>query len=288
MDANTQQGAQQQHAAKPSLFSNKKVLYGAILVLIIAVVIALVLTNGSGNAGSQLAVFDGQPVPQAIISQLAVPNSVAASVKTGFASNFPKPVNGTALVVNGKPEVLYMGAEYCPYCAIERWGLIIALMRFGNFTGIEYMTSSATDSFANTPTFTFVNSTYSSPYISFVPVEMVNNKINPSTGQYSPLQHPNSSEQAILSKYNPVGSIPFIDFANSAVQIGANYNDPTILDGRNWSTIAASANDPTSTISMAVVGAANIATAQICMLTNNTPASVCGQSYISTIETELG
>ncbi len=287
MEMNTQQGQQPQQAAKPSLFANRKILYGSIVVIIMLVLAALVLTGTPGNNGSQLAAFDGQQAQQSVLSQLAISNSVASSVRSGFATNFPTGINATPLTYNGKPEVLYMGAEYCPYCAIERWGLIIALMRFGNFTGLEYMTSSATDSFANTPTFTFVNATYTSPYISFVSRELTNNKINASTGQYTPLQQPNATEQAINAKYDAGGSIPFIDFANKAVQVGANYNDPTILDGKNWSTIAGMLGDPTTIPSLAIVGSANLATAQICMIDNNMPASICGQGYITAIEKEL-
>ena len=45
----------------------------------------------------------------------------------------------------GKPEILYIGAEYCPYCATERWPLAVALSRFGTFTGLRGIHSSATD-----------------------------------------------------------------------------------------------------------------------------------------------
>ena len=39
-----------------------------------------------------------------------------------------------------------MGAEYCPYCAAERWSMIVALGRFGTFSGLQTMRSSSTDS----------------------------------------------------------------------------------------------------------------------------------------------
>ena len=43
----------------------------------------------------------------------------------GQVSGTPKAVtSGTPLTANGKPEMLYMGAEYCPYCAAERWAMI--------------------------------------------------------------------------------------------------------------------------------------------------------------------
>jgi thiol-disulfide isomerase/thioredoxin len=292
-DASTQQQAQAAQAAKaankPSFVSNKKLIYAAVAAIIIIVAAALALAGPRSSGGSQLPQFDNQQVQQQVLAQLAIPDNISSAVRAGFASNFPTKIsNASQLKLNGKPEVLYIGAEYCPYCAVERWALVIALMRFGSFTGLEYMTSSATDSYANTPTFTFANATYTSPYISFVSRELTDNKINSSTGQYTPLQHLNSSEQALFAKYDPSGSIPFIDYANESMQIGSNYNDPTILAGMNWSTMAGMLHNPSSGPAQALVGSANLVTAQICLIDNNTPASVCGQGYITTIESQLG
>jgi len=38
-----------------------------------------------------------------------------------------------------------LGRSYCPYCAAERWSIIVALSKFGNFSGLTYMLSSAFD-----------------------------------------------------------------------------------------------------------------------------------------------
>jgi hypothetical protein len=32
--------------------------------------------------------------------------------------------------------MLYIGAEYCPYCAAERWPLVMALSKFGTFSNL--------------------------------------------------------------------------------------------------------------------------------------------------------
>jgi thiol-disulfide isomerase/thioredoxin len=34
---------------------------------------------------------------------------------------------------DGKLLVFFMGAEYCPYCAAERWAIVRALQRFGRW-----------------------------------------------------------------------------------------------------------------------------------------------------------
>ncbi|MDE1874330.1 MAG: DUF929 family protein [Candidatus Micrarchaeota archaeon] len=291
-----QRQPQQPAAKKPSLFSNRRFLYLAILVVIIAVIAVLLFGGTGGSSGAQLSQFDGQPVSQGVMAQLAIPNSVSASVGGGFATNFPKATSGApALTLNGKPEVLYIGADYCPFCAVQRWALVMALMRFGSFTGLEYMTSSATDSYSNTPTFTFANATYTSQYISFVGRETTTNVYNSTLGGYPELQKLNASENAILAKYNvpspscPTGGcIPFVDYANVSYDVGGNYGNPNILANMNWSAIASNLNNANTTQAQALVGAANLVTAQICMLTNNTPGSVCGQAYVKSLESELG
>ena len=68
-------------------------------------------------------------------TNLAVPASVLAQVGIGASSpQALKPVTGPALTSGGKPEMLYIGAEWCPYCAAERWAMAVALRRFGTFS----------------------------------------------------------------------------------------------------------------------------------------------------------
>ena len=100
-----------------------------------------------------------------------VPSNVSNRIGYGSVSNPPFNVNATVLANGTKPEILYVGADYCPYCAITRWGLIIAMLRFGNFSNLHYTASNSTDVFSNSATFSFYNATYQSGYISFVGVE---------------------------------------------------------------------------------------------------------------------
>ena len=89
---------------------------------------------------------------------------------------------------NGKPQVFYDGAEYCPFCAAARWGMIVSLSRFGTFSGLKTVHSSTTDNPPNIPTWTFYGSTYTSKYINFTPVEETTNTIDSSTGNYGILR----------------------------------------------------------------------------------------------------
>ena len=58
------------------------------------------------------------------------------------------------LTSNGKPTVVYIGGQGCPFCAQERYVLFIALSRFGNFSKVFYDRSALND-ISGIPTFTF-------------------------------------------------------------------------------------------------------------------------------------
>ena len=137
--------------------------------------------------------------------------------------------------------MFFDGAEYCPYCAANRWGMIVALSRFGTFTGLKTIHSSSTDTPPNVPTWTFYGSTYTSKYITFTSVEETTNVIDPATNYYGTLQTPTAAEQALLTKYDPARSggsgspIPFVDFGGKYAQGGdLPMLEPTNLTG-DWS-----------------------------------------------------
>ena len=144
-----------------------------------------------------------------------------------------------ALTQDGKPEVLYMGAEYCPYCATERWAMVIALSRFGTFSGLKTTHSSSTDVYPNTQTFSFHGATYQSRWIAFTGVEMQSNQRQ--GDGYATLDTPTGAQQQILNTYDRApyvgtgasssGGIPFIDFGGKFLVSGATY-DPSVLQGQ--------------------------------------------------------
>ena len=260
-------------------------------IIIVLAAVALILYASTSTHAASLSAYDNAIAPPSILSALHVSESVSSQVGIGSAGNFPARKNASILLADGKPEVLYIGAEYCPYCATERWPMIIALMRFGNFTGLRLMTSSSSDAFPSTPTFTFYNSTYSSNYVTFVSVETTTNKLV--NGTYPTLQTPNNSQGKVFSTFDvPTqncpngGCIPFISYANRSVQIGVNY-DPTLLQNMNWSQIARSLSNSSSAQAQGIVGSANLITAEICSIDNNTPSSVCSQPYVAAIQKEI-
>jgi hypothetical protein len=219
---------------------------------------------------------------QAVVTQITtLPPSEFEAVGQGTANNLLKPVSGSPLTGStGKPEVLYIGAEYCPFCAAQRWALIVALSRFGTFSGLKTTTSSSSDAYANTPTFTFHGATYTSRYIDFRAVETADR-------EQQPLETPSSADEQVFSKYDTAGSIPFLDFGNRYALTGATFS-PDVLGGQSWQAIADELKDPSSTQAKAIVGSANLLAAAICKSTSDQPASVCSTATIQGLEKKLG
>ena len=282
--------AAQRAAGRRAEIRNRVLIISGVTVVIIAVVLAFVVVKlNSKSAASASGVSNG-PTGAALSSVVTDTTSVPASTldKVGAGSGVSAlPVTlkgGSPLTSGGKPEVLYMGAEYCPYCAAERWAMVVALSRFGTFSGLSTVHSgnNSGEPYPNTPTWTFLHATYTSKYLVFSHVEMQTNIPTSGGTSYTTLQTPTSAQQALLAKYDAPpyvpsadnGAIPFIDLGNEYMISGASYS-PQVLQGKSWSQIATALQDPTSPIAEAVDGTANYLTATICKLTGNQPATAC-------------
>jgi len=277
-----QRAAEQAQVRKRRLY-----LAGGSIIAVIAVVVAFVLASSNGGSsgaapGSTAAPPTGSEVTSVVGQLTSVPASTLDQVGAGTTQANPTSITGPALTSGGKPEVLYIGAEYCPYCAAERWAMIVALNRFGTFSGLAPIRSAAKDGGGNaepyplTPTWTFAKASFTSSYLTFTSVEGYTNIPDKATGFYTVLQTPTAAQQALLNKYDAAyqGAIPFLDYGNKFLSVGASYN-PAILSGLTWAQIADDLHDPTSAVAKSVLGTANFATAAICSLTGNLPASAC-------------
>ncbi len=260
-----------------------------IAVVVVAIGVAAVVAVSSGSKSKSKA---GDPAPAAtILKRIAsVPKTVFDQVGPGSATAAPKPVTPPALNDGGKPRIVYVGAEYCPYCATERWAIVTALSRFGTFTDVGLTHSAdAPEVFPDTQTFTFHGSSYASPYLTFTPVETA-------TINHDPLETLTAEESQLLTTYDvapysgpdssSAGAIPFLYFAGKYVSVGATY-DPSLLQGKSAGEIAAALADPTSAIAKGAIGAANGLTAAICSVTGNRPAAVCSDPMIRSIQGSL-
>ena len=272
-------------AAQRAQVRNRLLIAGGAIVVVLAVVLGFVLTGGkssSGGGGTGGTVPTGSALDAVVATTTSVPAATLDTVAAGTVASRPTSISGAPLTSGGKPEMLYMGAEYCPYCAAERWAMVVALSRFGTFSGLAATHSAAHDGagnaepYPNTATFTFANATFTSTYLTFTPVELYTNTPDPSTGGYTTLQTPTAQQQALISKYDAAygGAIPFIDFGNKYLIVGASY-DPGVLQGLTWSQIAGNLHNPDSPVAKGVLGTANYITAAICGLTGNQPAAAC-------------
>ena len=193
------------------------------------------------------------------------------------------PSTAPPLTSSGKPEVLFIGGEYCPFCAAQRWAMVNALSRFGTFTGLTTTHSSSTDVDPNTPTWTFYKARRTRATTSPSP----RSRRPPTTGSatpatatsaYATLQTPTSAEADARGRPTTrTGAIPFIDFGNKYVAgrqpLAAHPDDAG--RARPGPQVGAAMNDPSSSLGKAIIGNANYMTAAICKLTNNQPATAC-------------
>jgi hypothetical protein len=255
----------------PMLFT---LLPVALVVLAIVTMVVIKTTGGSATTAGSRATSTLTPgshstgtgngttaLPAGVLADVAsVSPSTLAAIGDPSGLSLPAKITGKQAVLiasDGKPEVLYIGAEFCPFCAAERWAMVQALSRFGTFSGLSATHSSTSDEFPDTQTFSFYGSTYTSPYLDFTPVEEETNQIV--GGGYGALQQPTAAENSLLSTFDVApytsepGSIPFVDIGNQYLIVGASYN-PQILQGLSMRDIAKDLNDPSSVVATAIDG----------------------------------
>lgn len=235
--------------------------------------VALMATSAGAAAQVPFApLADGASIPDAAIAELS-----AASLRDMGHAPVPqhdslKPIPGAAKTA-GKPFVLYMGAEFCPYCAAERWPLVIALMRFGRFTGLKATRSSSNDVDPDTATFSFLGAHYQSQWLDFQGVEL-------SDRNQRPLEKPTPSQEQRFRKFNRPpytqypGSIPFVDVDDHWIQVGASVS-PTLMGGKDWLEIANQLQLGKGPLWQDVLGSADQLTRKLCVLTQGQPEKVC-------------
>ena len=242
-----------------------------------AVVAGLLLWSGSGIAPAQ--------VPTASAADEVVQGLThldpASSLGVG-AGSVTNPLKSTAQKVtttaDGKIRVTYVGTEYCPFCAAQRWSLLVALSRFGSFSGVQLTQSSSTDVYPNTATFTFTHARFSSSTIDFAPFETQDRN-------RQPLQQPSTAAQAAMARYDAGGSIPFADIGEVEYAVGAGFAMDN-LAGQDWQQILGQVRNYGSPIAQEVVGNANWLTAGMCRA--GATGDACGDPHIRALAAELG
>ena len=252
-----------------------------VVIVVIAVMVVLFVTKSDKKSSSLRTAAS-----PAVVSQLTtIPSSTFEAVGAGNTTGGPKKVSGTPLTSGGKPVFFYYGAEYCPFCATERWAVVTALSRFGTWSNLQQTTSASQDTPPSIPTFSFYGAKFSSQYLVFQSLETYTNQ--QSGNFYSTLQKPTAAQTALVQKYDGSnGSIPFLDFGNKYTSSGATY-DYQVLQGKSWDEIASQLRDPSTDTAKGALGAANQITAALCNMTNGQPGSVCNLPQITKLRTAL-
>lgn len=288
--------AAQRAAARRARVRNRVLLAAGAIVAVVAVTLTIVAVRPGGRSPSAppsdgptgaalaAAVRDLTTVPASVLDAVGGGSLVTADIgsATAVGGGYLTPVTGSPLTAAGKPEVLYVGADFCPYCAAVRWPLIVALSRFGTFSGLTAARSGITsgsgqaEPYPATPTWTFSGSAYASPYLTFTAVETNTSIPDPASGGYTALQTPTPAQQSVLAAYDASGGIPFLDIGGKYVQLStlAPYG-PQDLQGKTWAQITAALRDPSSALGREINASANYLTAAICKITGNQPASAC-------------
>jgi hypothetical protein len=250
-----------------------------VVVLAVLAIVLVKITNGSSK-------FVAHPISSSIESDLT---SVSMSTfnAVGVSSpavqvNAPVAATQSAPMLEWadssgvkRPTVFYFGAEFCPYCAAERWPYIIATSRFGTWSNLYTMLSAANDIYPNTPTFTFLHAGYTSKYINMFNIENEDRA-------HGQLQQPNADMIKVLNTYNRSSggySYPFVTFGNQRFVVSPSFS-PSALSGSSREQIAAILNDPTNPLGQGIISAANYLSASICHIDGQQPSDVCMSSGV--------
>ena len=269
--------ARVQAAARANKSSNMPWIIGIGVLLVIGIALIVAVAGGNSSSGD---IVGRKDAPSSLVTKVTTTNdTVVNAVGQGSSTPLPQPINGKSIAQDGKPGILYLGAEYCPYCATERWAMANALSRFGTFTGLKVTNSDPNDTPPAIRTLSFYKSTYKSDYIVFTPVELQNN----SRGT---LETPTAAEESLSQQFSSGGSIPFIYFDGKYVITGATYSY-AVLQGKSWDQIASAMSDAKSDVAKGAIGAANAMTATICILTDDQPSAACKPTAIQNLEKQI-
>jgi thiol-disulfide isomerase/thioredoxin len=172
----------------------------------------------------------------------------------------------------GKLFVFFMGAEYCPYCAAERWSIVRALQKYGQWDGLRQTMSAARDEqLLNLPTYDFTKSTYTSPYIEFTAREMKDR-------EFRPLQKLLKTEEKLVRKFNPEKEIPFLLVGGRFVQLGSGFT-PKIFIGHTFRQTETELKKAESDIRKTIDDEANIISALLCVC--GLPPELCKETSVA-------
>ena len=220
-----------------------RLAWGAVIAILLGVVglVTYALTHVSSPTAP---VTPAVTSPAVLATLSSVPSSTfdAIGVTAPGTTLTPPSVVAAPPPSGNRPEVLFVGSEFCPFCAAERWPLVVALARFGTFTRLHNSSSAAQSVFPDTSTFTFADAVYSSRYVTLTGVELYSDTTGPD-GTFTRLARLTPSQAALVARYSPqgdgvtTGSSPFVDVAGRLIAVTSGLS-PALLAGQSQSQIA--------------------------------------------------
>jgi Domain of unknown function (DUF929) len=245
----------------------------AIVIVIVATLIVAKLAGGTDSSGGGFVTSPpaGTPIPTAITDKLtSVALKTLNAAPTGGLIASPQGITDPALKVDGKPDLLFVGAEFCPICASERWAMYVALSEFGTFAPQPGRIHSAVRD-GDIPTVTFYRTTFSSPYFTFTPEETTTNQ--PDGDYYVALQKLNSAQKRLWDSHTD--GFPWLDFGGKMDLTSVQYN-PEELEGASFDTITSEIGNNSTVIGADIDASARVLVHTICStMTGGQPARVC-------------
>lgn len=189
-------------------------------------------------------------------------------------------VYDTPRLIDGRPLTVFVGGQFCPFCASMRWPLVKALSRFGTFSGLgQILSRNGTDGFVSIASYDFAHASYRSDFITAHLLEVADVNGNP-------LQRLGPDDIDLVNRFDPNGSIPFVFVAGSYVA-QLSYS-PQLLAGKSFQQIQDDVNSSTpAQVGAAVNREADAITAAICKVDGARPASICQQPSIQALVQDL-
>lgn len=257
-----------------------RALKSAVLVLAAMTLPALAAAAAppAASNGSSKSLI-GTPVPASLLDTLQKASQSGLGLAVAPDPLDLETIDGQRVGSGNKVGMLYIGADFCPYCAGQRWVLLLTLLRFGKLDGVTYMMSSSHDAFPDTATFSFDKSTYNSDYVDFIPVET-------SDREGKKLMEPTKEQKAIYSKFDAppytqvFGGIPFV-YIDGQYLLKQPMLAPSLLVGMGWDAIVQTLSNPQTSLFQTVMPQVNSLTAAICRLDGGDPDDVCSATGVT-------
>lgn len=255
-----------ERAARKRAEARRRLLAAIVAVTAVLGVVAALVAVKLTSAPARLVASESSASSVVVRQVTTVPDAVLTRVSRGRQITPLQRVQtpGPPLTLGGKPAIVFVSEESCPFCAAERWSLAVALSHFGTWSHLGSTTSSATDVYPGTATLSFRTAVYRSTELTLQTTELADNAGRPLQAQ-TPLDtrllaafdvppYVNSADQS--------GAVPFLDIADKYILAGAQYN-PQVLAGLSTAQIAGQLSDPASPVAQAIDGSAQVIVAAI-------------------------